>query len=103
MLDLLLSRAVTRKCVRCGEASWRGTCAACRTLPPTLFRTPQDYPVRALGTYHGPTGDYVRRLKYQDETIWAAYLGAGLKYLLPTEWLEAVIVPVPLHPERLAE
>lgn len=68
-----------------------------------MFRTPCGHPVRALGTYQGPTGESVRRLKYQDETIWAAYLGSAMQHLLPSEWLGAVLVPVPLHPERLAE
>ncbi len=103
MFDLILSTWTARKCPRCGDASWRGTCALCKTRPATIFLTPGGYRVQALGAYQGSIGEPIRRLKYQDETAWAAYLGIALQHVLPREWHHAVLIPVPLHPERLAE
>ncbi len=103
MLDFIVSTWTARKCPRCGNASWRGTCNPCKTRPATVFVTPGGYRVRALGRYQGPTGEPIRRLKYEDETAWAAYLGIALKHVVPDEWHQAVLIPVPLHPERLAE
>jgi ComF family protein len=45
----------------------------------------------------------ITRLKYGDETIFAGHLGRALAEIIPADWLDAQIVPVPLHPRRLAE
>jgi ComF family protein len=59
--------------------------------------------VIAVALYESPWGERVRALKYEQETHWARPLGHALGALVPTNWLEAAVVPVPLHPERLAE
>lgn len=59
----------------------------------------------ALGHYESPVGDRVRRLKYGDETHLAFPLGRALRQLGAAAFsnlADAVLVPVPLHPERLA-
>src|SRR5690606_17624280 len=45
----------------------------------------------------------VRGLKYEERTYRAAALGAALAEVFPLSWRDAVLVPVPLHPERLVE
>lgn len=48
-------------------------------------------------------GERIQRLKYGDETYLACRLGAAMAQIVPPEWQDAALVPVPLHPERLAE
>jgi ComF family protein len=45
----------------------------------------------------------ITRLKYGDETIYAGHLGRALAEIIPADWRDAQIIPVPLHPRRLAE
>jgi ComF family protein len=103
MFDTLFARAAARTCLRCGQRSWKEICQRCLLSPATRFRTPHGHLVHALGLYDGPAGDFIRRLKYQDETIWASYLGSALARVFPSQWSDCTLVPVPLHPERLAE
>jgi ComF family protein len=62
-------------------------------------------PLVSAGSYHGPLGDAVRKLKYQGRTDLAAplaeRLAASLRPLKAHEG--ATFVPVPLHPKRLAD
>lgn len=104
MLERLDPRLFLSCCVRCNE---RGAplCADCASVPPARVRTPAGHPVLALGHYESPVGDRVRRLKYGDETHLAFPLGRALRQLGAAAFsnlADAVLVPVPLHPERLA-
>lgn len=45
----------------------------------------------------------ITRLKYGDETIFAGHLGRALAEIIPLAWRDAQMLPVPLHPRRLAE
>jgi len=65
--------------------------------------TPGGLLVVALGPYEGQLGERIRALKYQEETRFAGPLGRALGKLVPTDWQDACLVPVPLHAERLAE
>ncbi len=82
------------------EAVAGGTCGRCRARPPPY--------ARAWGRfdYAGPVGDAVRAAKYRGRPdgvpavarLLAAHLPLELRADAPT-----VIVPVPLHPRRVAE
>jgi len=105
MLAQLDPRRLLARCVRCGL---RGTvlCPECLCLPLATSRTPVGLPVFALGHYDGHLADCVRRLKYHDETHLAFPLGTALRELVLRARLDlggAALLPVPLHPLRLAE
>jgi ComF family protein len=66
-------------------------------------KTQGGLPVWALGYHEEPLQGLVHRLKYRSETFVADWLGAKMSRL-PVAWSEVDgILPVPLHPERLAE
>jgi len=105
MLAQLDPRRLLARCVRCGL---RGTvlCPECLRFPLTTSRTPVGLPVFALGRYDGHLADCVRRLKYHDETHLAYPLGRALRELTARSRIDlsgAALLPVPLHPLRLAE
>lgn len=92
-------------CVRCGV---RGgvLCPDCLRLPLEACRTPGGLTVHGLGHYTGRLGECVRRLKYRDETHLAFPLGRALRTLAERSGLfqgRPLLLPVPLHPMRLAE
>jgi ComF family protein len=61
-------------------------------------------PVTAFGVYGGPLGEALRRLKYEGRPDLATPLGDLLRRAARTGRLRAdLVVPVPLHPARLAE
>lgn len=59
--------------------------------------------VLTLGSYDSPLGELVRRLKFHDETHLARRIGRALAKRHQGALEGAVLVPVPLHPLRLAE
>lgn len=90
-------------CARCGGGIWHPLCPQCSRCPPASFTTPQGVKIIALGAYSDTPGDLARRLKYEEESVYAGPLGRTLSRFLPPLWKASTIVPVPLHPERLAE
>lgn len=90
-------------CPVCGKPHWSGVCAECRTQGGRQRETHGGLSCFALGHYDGALQDYVGRLKYGDETWLASYLGGALSQLLPRFPPHTTLVPVPLHPTRLAE
>jgi ComF family protein len=105
MLAQLDPRRLLARCVRCGL---RGTvlCPECQRFPLVGSRTPNGLPVLAMGPYGGHLADCVRRLKYHDETHLAFPLGTAFGELAAharVELVGAALLPVPLHPLRLAE
>jgi len=102
-LSALFSGLAVGACARCGKNCLKNTCSACASKHPTRFRTPKGIDVAALGLYEHAPGEKIRALKYEDETILAAHLGAALCPLVPQLWRHCLLLPVPLHPERLAE
>lgn len=103
MMDRWTAQLAARCCFRCGAASWNSICSDCRNSDPCHFESPQGHPVVALGLYEQAPGAWVRRLKYQEESVWAAALGHALAQVLPADWSDATLIPVPLHPDRLVE
>ena len=111
LLELLAELLSPRACAACDEPLRRraALCAACAS---TL--EPPDEPSEAerrgaprsvaLGAHGGALAEAVYRLKYRDRPDIAAPLGALLGQEALREGLVAdVVVPVPLHPRRLAE
>lgn len=92
-----------RACARCGRVCLRPVCKDCQGQPALAFTTPFGVPVRALSPYGGACQTMITRLKYGDETIFAGHLGRALAHILPSDWQDAKVIPIPLHPRRLAE
>ncbi len=90
-------------CCRCGRRSLRALCKPCLAIPPLRTTTPAGIQVIGLGPHERALRSSIARLKYQNETLWAAHLGAALAIVLPAELREFVLVPVPLFATRLAE
>ncbi|MEO1400204.1 MAG: ComF family protein [Cyanobacteria bacterium J06635_1] len=79
------------------------------------YRVPTPLPVIAWGTYSGPLKRALHQLKYQNCPEIAAPLGTDLGRLWQQAWSQKtalqrqvqgrqiVVVPIPLHPERLSQ
>lgn len=91
------------RCVLCDVHSKKPLCAKCRAAAPLSARSPGGIPLLSLGRYQAPLSSRIQRLKYYDETIIVERLGSALAEIFPPCWKTAELVPVPLHPERLAE
>jgi ComF family protein len=90
-------------CLRCGNRSFRTVCGDCTSEPSSRFTTPCGLQVHGLGLYGSALGPLVQRLKYHEETYLAVALGHALAQLLPEEWKPSLVMPIPLHPTRLAD
>jgi ComF family protein len=83
-------------------------CDACRATLPIRWEL-ASVPAWSAAPYGGLLGERIRRLKYEAETHWAGPLGrvlhARISNLLCPQGItkDTVLVPVPLHPSRLAE
>lgn len=99
-----VSRFTGPSCTRCGQPfaspvtltyASRHMCASCRLRPPAYTRAWACFP------YESPLLDAIRLFKYHGKVVLASYLGdlmgrdAGL--LPPVD----MVMPVPLHSERL--
>src|SRR5690606_8840517 len=74
--------------------------AAPARLPAALGAAPHEVPLVAFGLYGGALADAIRSLKYRGRPDLGGDLGELLCPLAPPT---DVVVPVPLHPRRLAE
>jgi ComF family protein len=89
-------------CSCCG-APFRGAvglehlCQECLTHPPPFSRA------RAVAFYDGQVLESIHRLKYQRQLIHAKFLGQLLAVSQAADLVSAadLLVPVPLHPQRL--
>lgn len=102
-LDLLFP-AVCSGCGRVGAVLCEPCLSAIRAsaLPVEPTPAPGLDALSALGTFEGPLRQAVHALKYDRLRDVARPLGALLaQHLLAAGWPRSVIVPVPLHPERL--
>jgi ComF family protein len=102
-VELCLTLLSPSRCAACGErAEHRAVfCAPCaRTVEPA----PKG-PVRAPFAYGGALSRAITRFKYEDCPHLARPLGQLLLRLVPELRAEGIdrIVPVPLHPARLAQ
>ena len=101
--ELLVSLLSPATCAACGQRVERRSifCAPCaRSLEPA----PRG-PVRAPFAYGGALSQAITRFKYEDRPHLARPLAQLLLRLVPELRAEGVdrVVPVPLHPARLAE
>jgi ComF family protein len=92
-----LPPAPSPACPQCGEATTHGErCGACLKDPPAFARTV------ALFRYEFPVDRIIHALKYAHRLPVAAWLGDRLAAALADDPPE-LVVPLPLHPERLRE
>ncbi len=86
-------------CIRCGNPlTVRGLCQHCRQDPPDPLRG-----IRGVFFYNGPIAQGIRSLKYHDVRPLAPILARHLaSYIRERSVLFDGLVPVPLHPEKLA-
>ncbi len=98
-----LHDACIGRCVTCGVRSRRFECESCRKSAALAWDV-AGVPAWSAASYAGVVGDRIRRLKYHDETHWAGPLGRLLHARMSTRIdPHLILVPVPLHPARLAE
>lgn len=85
-------------CERCGEPlPVAGVCGHCLHTPPPFDST------RALFRYAPPVSELVLRFKFQGALHLAELLGGLLaEHLAAAEPRPELVIPVPLHPTRLA-
>ncbi|PSN20416.1 ComF family protein, partial [filamentous cyanobacterium CCP5] len=104
----LLQIFLTTPCSLCGTASSQGLCVSCqnqiRRCRLSSNRVASPLPVLAWGAYQGPLRQAISTLKYQQKPSIAEFLGTELSTL----WFQGkqrppVVVPIPLHPERLQQ
>lgn len=97
------------RCARCGRVDTRW-CSTCQHDLDSISVHPQYRVVEGLnsvvatGVHDGALQDAIQALKYENTTLLAQALGMRLvQCLAQTHWTIDTIVPVPLHPSRLAE
>ncbi len=85
------------RCPRCAQPGCAGeTCGRCQKRPPHFDA------LRALHPYAFPVDGLIRHLKYARQLAVASHFGAALAEVCRD--LDAdLVVPMPLHPARLAE
>jgi ComF family protein len=101
-LEALLSLAAPPTCIGCDQSCRYLLCAACaRERRAPAARSIDGVPVVAALKYAPPFDRVIQRFKYESRPDLARALAA---LLLPLPELSArVLIPVPLHPRRLAE
>jgi ComF family protein len=104
----LLDRLAPTACVQCGAPAQELTCRRCSTLgaivPPAQVRV-RGTRVVAAASYEPPVSVAVRRFKYEERVDLACPLARLLHPLLAPALgcAECLLIPVPLHPRRLAQ
>ncbi len=93
-----LPRLAAPRCPTCARPTPGGeTCGACLKRPPAFERC------RAALAYAPPADILVQRLKYGGELALAGFLAKLLLPEIDYEDLPDAVLPMPLHPRRLAE
>lgn len=88
-------------CASCDSPTPSVFCAACAI---TVERCPSDESLFAYAAFGGAIAVAIRRFKYEDRPDLAHPLSELLRSLCRHSKLQAdVVIPVPLHPLRLAE
>jgi ComF family protein len=101
-LDALLSVASPPACVACSQSARTPLCAACRALLELAeARSVVGVPIVAAALYAAPLDRAIQRFKYESRPDLARGLATLIAPLSPID--AEVLVPVPLHPNRLAE
>jgi ComF family protein len=103
----LLELVAPSSCAACGEPNGAAFCDGCRRAlqahaPARLIA---GVPLLVAGRYDSPLSDAIVRFKYEGRAELARPLAAELtpRVLASSLPPDAVLVPVPLHPKRLAE
>ncbi len=104
LANLLLDILAPRSCAACGVVGTEALCHKCRaSLPPLApARSLDGVPIVGARHYGPPLDTVVQRLKYADRPDVAAALAGLLAPALAAD-PRVTLVPVPLHPRRLAE
>lgn len=103
MLDRYLAALLDPTCSLCTRRSASPLCRECATTAGRLEKTSSGLLVSSLAAYDSAIGERIQKLKYREETYLATRLGGAMAMMVPAHWRGAALVPVPLHPERLAE
>lgn len=86
-----------QRCPRCAEPAGRGeTCGQCLTRPPHFDGTV------ALYRYDFPLDRLIQDFKYGSQLALGGWFGEGLARALTDRDFD-ILVPLPLHPERLRQ
>ena len=89
------------RCRWCDRPAWLAhpeePCTQCRTLGPPWAA------VRAIGPYRGLLRELILRMKYGDEPYLAALLGQAMAARAAGWPAAALVVPVPMHADRLRQ
>ncbi|WPD19241.1 ComF family protein [Thermaerobacter composti] len=89
------------RCPTCDRPAWladaEGPCSQCRNLGPPWVA------VRSVATYEGLIRRLILRMKYGDEPYVAELLGRRMAARADDWPRDLVVVPVPMHPERLRQ
>jgi ComF family protein len=99
---------VTQKCTRCAQqlaslaAEAELLCGACLHTPPPFTHT------YSLFAYEPPLTTLILDLKFHQQLVYARILGELMATAVREKWylsrpLPTLLIPVPLHPQRLKE
>lgn len=115
LFSALRDAVIPFSCHVCGkEAEQRKViCPVCLAAISGLLHPPRrvedvvvDLPVFTIGNYEDPLGAAIRKLKYRPSSrIWETLAPKVAEQLLAADAIfpADVVIPVPLHPERLAK
>ena len=90
----------SQSCRRCGHPAGRGqaVCHRCRDWIDSTFE------VRSVYEFSGALRDSILKMKYRGEYARAEWHGATMaRLILDLGWSPDILVPVPLHPNRLRQ
>lgn len=102
-LDLALLALSSATCVVCDGPTSKGRCELCQRSAPHRVRTRSGLPVGCLGPYRGSLKRSIFELKFRGATSKATALAVALAGRFQQQLRGKLLVPVPLHPARLAE
>lgn len=101
LLDILYPTGLT--CALCGREipAGSGLCPACagEVRPCGTFDLPGLDGCAAAFLYEGPVRGAIHRFKYENQRWLTAFFASALR--VPAPWRITLILPVPLHPNKL--
>jgi ComF family protein len=104
MISGLLDALAPPGCAACDAATSDTFCAACGGLTPSAARRLDDVPLLVAGSYVPPLSTAIVRFKYEGRAELSRALASLVAPALGALELPrgTTLVPVPLHPRRLA-
>lgn len=101
---MLLHLLAPSECVGCGGALGNGLCDACAANARDVEeQIVGGVRILSAGVYEGALGQAVRAFKYQERTELQQPLARLLGHLLEPFGSDVLLLPVPMHRQRLAE